>query len=291
MFCGGALTAATPVASIVGTEPFEISGVVVPALHRVPVALDDDVLTRNNAAVLHFQDGSEIILQPNSRVHLENSNGTVAAHIVSGSATYKIAPRSNLKIFDSKNAVVNTMLDHVSAEMNAAVASDALAQGAVAYRARAARGIGIVLPGNAISYGKFTSGTNSAIGVPNGGSRITTPTGVQIEVATVNGQLVITNVLVPVTNPATGQIQYLQVDSFNGATIVVTTPNTSGQSVLTITQAGQTTPLTPAQAQAALQSGTTSAFTGSVTNGQLPPNALSPSQQSVNVGTFSPSAP
>jgi hypothetical protein len=291
MCCGGPLKAATPVASIVGTEPLEVSGVVVPALHRVPVALDDDVLTRNNAAVMRFQDGSEIVLQPNSRVRLENSNGTVAAHIVSGSATYKIAPRSKLKIIDSKHAVVNSMLDHVSTEINAAVASDKLAQGAVAYRASAAHGTGMVLPANAISYGKFTSGTKGAIIAPNGGSRIMTPSGVQIEVTTVNGQLVITNVLVPITNPVTGQIQYLQVDGFNGATLAITTPDASGQSGLTITLAGQTTPLTPAQTQAALQSGTASSFNGSLTSGQLPQNTLTPSQQSVNAGTFSPSAP
>jgi hypothetical protein len=289
--CCGVLTAANPVASVVGTDPLEVSGVVVPALHRVPVALDDDVLTRNNAAVLSFRDGSEIVLQPNSRVRLENSNGTFAAHIVSGSATYNIAARSTLKIIDSKDAVVNSMLDHVSAEMNAAVASGKLAQEAVAYRATAASGTGMILPTNAISYGKFTSGSKSAIGTPNGGSRILTPSGVQIEVTTINGQLVITNVLVPVTNPATGQIQYLQVDGFNGATLAVTTPDAGGQSGLTITPAGQTTPLTPAQAQAALQSGTASSLSGSVTSGQLPQNTPAPSQQSVNAGTFSPSAP
>jgi hypothetical protein len=289
MCCGGSLTAATPVASISGTEPLEVSGVVVPALHPVPIALDDDVLTRNNAAVLRFRDGSEIVLQPNSRVRLENSNGAVAAHIVSGSATYKIAPRSTLKIIDSKDAVVNSMLDHVSADMNAAVASDKLAQGAVAYRGSAARGM--VLPANAITYGNFTSSTKSAMGAPNGGSRITTTTGMQIEVTTVSGHLVITNVLVPITDPATGQIKYLQVDTFNGATVAVTTLAATGQYSLIITPAGQTVPLTPAQAQAALQSGTASSLTGSLNSGQLPQNTAGPSQQSVNAGTFSPSAP
>jgi hypothetical protein len=279
------------VASIAGTEPLEVSGVVVPARHRIPVALGDDVLTHSHTAVLHFQDGSEIVLQPNSRVRLENSNGTVAARMVSGSATYKLAPRSSLKVVNSKDAVVNSMLDHVSVDMKAAVASSKLAQEAVSYRASAARATGMVLPANAISFGSFGSGTKTALGTPSGASHIITPSGVQIEVTTANGQYVITNVLVPVTNPATGQIQYLQVSNFNGATLTIATPGTNGQTGLTITPAGQTTPLTPEQALTALQTGTTDSFTGSITNGQLPQNTLSPSQQSVNVGTFSPRAP
>lgn len=281
MCCGGPLIAATPVASIFSTEPIEVSGVVIPALQRVLVALDDEVLTRNNAAVMRFQDGSEIALQPNSRVRLEKSNGTVGAHIVSGSATYKIAPQSSLKLIDSMGAVVNSM--------TAAASSVKLAQGAVAYRASAAPGAGIVLPANAISYGQFTPGTRDAVGIPNTGPRILTPSGVQIEVQIVNGQTVITNVLIPLTNPTTGQIQYLQVDTFNGGTIALGDVN--GPTSVSITPVGQTTPLTPAQAQQTLQTGTNTSLTASITSGQLPINTPAPTPQTVNTGTFSASAP
>ncbi len=115
----------------------------------------------------------------------------------------------------------------------------------------------------------------AAIGTPGTGSRFTTPNGMQVEVTTVNGRHFITKILVPIVSP-TGQIQFLQVDTFNGATIV-DTPVGGGQAALTIIPAGSTTPLTPEQAQQALQTGTTQSLTASIASGQLPPNTPLPS--------------
>jgi hypothetical protein len=129
-----------------------------------------------------------------------------------------------------------------------------------------------------------------ALGTPNGGSRIITPSGVQYEVTAVNGQLVITNVLVPVSGP-TGPVQYLQVDSFKGATISVTTLATAGKYGLVITMPGQTVPLTPEQAQAALQTGTAASFINSLNTGQLTQNVLAPFPQPVNAGSFTQLSP
>ncbi len=129
--------------------------------------------------------------------------------------------------------------------------------------------VGLVLTlSGAVAWAETGAGT---------GTRFTTPNGMQVEVTTVNGRPIIAKILVPVINPATGLTQFIQVDTFNGAGIALTSVGTSGQIGLAITPAGSTTPLTPEQAQQALQTGTTQSLTASIASGQLPPNTPLPS--------------
>lgn len=290
--CSGFLSAAgfaaTPVARVISTAPVEVAGIMAPARNFVPAGAGDEVIAREQAVVVQFRDGSDVVLQPNSRIVLQGEADHPSVRILRGAARYNLAPGYKLRILDSKGEALDAMLGRAVQQSSQYVRADNWASSGLIYRIS-----GVAKPAGAILTGQFyLSGTPAAGG---SGPQIVTPSGMRVNLAQVGNTFVVSSISVPVMNTTTGQITFVEVTtgSLVGATVTgITSSTQAGTSVaITFVPAGSTEPLTATQAQSSLQAGTQQAVTTAINNNQLPAGTQPPTPTGVSTGQFSASAP
>ena len=92
-----------PVASISGKGQFEISGFETSCAEvpSWPLAVGDEMTTKQNSAVVMFPDSSRITLQKNSRARIErpdNVGSKIRFHLLKGRINYSLAKTTSVSI-------------------------------------------------------------------------------------------------------------------------------------------------------------------------------------------------
>src|ERR1043166_8020760 len=102
--------ARSTVARVFRAEPVQIRGVSVDmkGLASWPVALNDDIVTKDAPANIQFSDGSSVSLQKNSQVKIQGSKNDISVRVVRGSVDYRVGPRSRLGINDAAGTVMQS---------------------------------------------------------------------------------------------------------------------------------------------------------------------------------------
>lgn len=296
-FLSVACFAATPVARVISTAPVEVAGIMAPARNFVPAGAGDEVTAREQAVVVQFRDGSDVVLQPNSKIVLQGEADHPSVRILQGGARYNLAPGSRLRILDSKGEAMDAMVGRALQQSAQYVRADNLASPALIYRNPGTPRSGVKLPASAILTGQFSvSGTPGATG---SGPSIVTPSGMKINLTPIiNANGVTTgykvgSISVPVTTPQ-GNVVFVEVTTGTmiGTTVTgVTSSTQAGTSVaIGFVPAGTSTPLTPAELQTSLENGTSTAVTTAISKGTLPAGTIVPAPTGISTGEFS-SAP
>ncbi|MGD0499006.1 MAG: hypothetical protein ABSC23_11280 [Bryobacteraceae bacterium] len=295
-----AVFGAAPVAQVIGTESIDVAGIAAPARNFVPMSVGDDVATHGGAAVVQFRDGSNVTLQPNSTLRVEGQAGSPVVRVVQGSASYDLAPYSNLRVLNSRGETINQVLDNAlpaPAQLGSgSPLTDPLAAAAIA---RASRQPGVVVPTDSVVTGRF-----QVVGGPTAGAAPTTA-----QVILPNGQILN---LTATTNAGVTTYTVASVQEVVGGVTVTTTTDASGligatvggvsgitpnntQVSVTFTPAPTVAnpnpqPLTPTQAQQAIQADVTAAVNTAITNKQLPAGTTAPAVSPVSTAQFSSSS-
>jgi hypothetical protein len=92
------------VATITTPEAFTLSGVQVSAVGVTswPLTIGDEVKTGTAAAVIRFEDKTQIALDKASTMSLEKVNGRITARLTAGSMRYKLAANGHIDLFARK---------------------------------------------------------------------------------------------------------------------------------------------------------------------------------------------
>lgn len=254
---------ASPVATISSAQSVVVSGISVPA-NRVmswPVSVNDEIVTQSAPATVRFADGTVVMLQRNSRMRLEQSAAGVKVNMLAGSAMYDVKPNSRVSL-GPKPASVRLPGGFMETAARPGVSGGNSANSAaLAYRMPATQpSSGVIFAPMAISAAHFSTAqflpaaTRQEYTIPSNGPTVVLPSGVILEVTPVPnapGQYTINRILVPVTNPG-GQLVYANVvtSPLIGAGLAVLNQGTASQQITIFNGAN---PLTPDQANAALQ--------------------------------------
>lgn len=93
-------SAAGSVASVTSAQPFAVDGVTLsnPGVNSWPLISNDEVSTREGAALMTFRDGSAIKLAPESRIRLAGSTAAPQVILLAGNIDTKLAPGSRLLV-------------------------------------------------------------------------------------------------------------------------------------------------------------------------------------------------
>lgn len=261
--------AARVVARVTDAESVRIRGVSVPmeGLSSWPVALNDEIATGNAPAKIRFPDGSTISLGRESRVRIEPAGRSYAVRVVSGSVFYDINPASTLRVIDARGAA-------------RAGASQPVGNGAWS-----ANRSGVVLGDVPMSNARVLAaeGNRSVILLANG-TRMFVTTG-DDNVARIE------KIEYPVSLPD-GTTKFVPVQSSQliGATVTIDVSKPDSQPI-TITPAGSSTPLSPADAQQELTTSATAAVEAAIGSGALPPGSTPAPAAPVDTATVSAPAP
>ncbi len=285
---------ATAVARVISTDSVDVDGITMPARNFAPVAIGDEVATQGSSAVVQFKDGSDVVLQPKSRVRIEGKTNKLQVRILQGSAHTDLVPASRVQLVDSKGQTITTVITASLPDANTAAAL--MRPGsplAPVLFTGASKQPGTILPTNAIAVGQFSGAGTFAAG-PGNTATITTPAGLTLNLTLgPNGTYTISSISSTVTLP-NGTTTTVTVTSspLIGASVSGATSSTSsGTSVnIQITEPGSTTPLTPTQASQQVQTSITNTVNQQVQSGQLPTGTQPPSPSPVTTGQFSGSA-
>ena len=242
---GGAALASVPVARVISTEPVAIDWIAAPARNFTPVGLGGDVKTGSASALLQFPDGTSVTLQANSELKIEGTVGKPVIRVITGSANYKLSPKSRIRIANggglepvtavNTNNRVNTVVQHSLTPAGAiGQTGNGLLTAAMIYKASPVPTAGVILPSSPILTGAFAAGKGAAPGFFGGASLDVTGGSAQIilpnNFETIN--------LVAVVNPVNNLVTYTV------ASITETVPlSTGGTATITITGTTETTTL------------------------------------------------
>ena len=263
-----------------------------PARNFAPVAIGDEVATQAGSAVVQFKDGSDVVVQPKSRIRIEGKPAKLQVRVLTGSARTDLVPASRLQLIDSKGQTIANVLTVALPDATAMVRPGSSLGTGILFTG-SGKQPGTVLPGNAISIGQFTGGTFAA--GAGGTASIIGPNGITINVAPVTNSAgvvtgyTITSVTATVTLP-NGSTQTITTTSGGiiGGTVNISGPATSGTNVgISITPPGSTTPLDPSQAG----QGITNTIQAGINNDpNLPSGTAPPKATPVSTGQFSGSS-
>jgi hypothetical protein len=282
------LFGATPVARVISTQPINVDGIVGPARNFVPLAVGDEVTTDTAAAVVQFPDGSQVTLQPHSKLRIEGQPSGPAARVIQGSAIFDVARSSSTRLSNGKVKPIFRAPSGAPLSDLAPSRGASLDASGFIYRSPVTHQPGAIVPQTWAFTGSFSLRDSTA----GAGPQIVGPNGVTIN-------------LTAVVNPTTGATTYVvssvqqTITIPGGGTAVVTVTSgplvgatvggsTSGTS-FTLTPPGSTTPLTSQQTATAMQTGVQQAINNGVANGTLPTGTQPPSPAPVTTGQFSPS--
>src|SRR5579883_1292344 len=101
---------ATAVARVISTDPVDVDGITMPARNFAPVAIGDEVATQAGSAVVQFKDGSDVVVQPKSRIRIEGKPAKLQVRVLTGSARTDLVPASRLQLIDSKGQTIANVL-------------------------------------------------------------------------------------------------------------------------------------------------------------------------------------
>jgi hypothetical protein len=288
--------AAAPVARVISTAPVNVDGIFGPARNFVPLALGAEVTTDGASAVIQFTDGSKVTLQPHSRLRIEGQPSAPVARVLRGSAIYDV-PRT------PSGGPVNPAIKPGVRVPPGAPSPDPLTGGGSSgqtpvsvgyqYRGRPVPQPGAISPQAAAFTGSFSRG--GAAAGDGAGPQIITPNGMTVNLtAVVNPSTgattyVVSSIQQTLATPAGGTtVVAITSGPLIGATVTgIATPGTS--STFAFTPPGSSTPLTPAQAATAIQTGIQQAINTGVGTGTLPAGTQPPAPAPVTNGQFSSS--
>src|SRR5437588_8359197 len=97
---GSVSFAATPVASVLTSQPFTLDGHSVSAkgIASWPLVVGDELATSTAAAKVSFRDGSSIALAPQSDARIAGTSASPVFLLVSGSLDYNLAKNSKVSV-------------------------------------------------------------------------------------------------------------------------------------------------------------------------------------------------
>jgi hypothetical protein len=214
---------ATPIARVISAESVDVSGIAAPARNFAVVMVGDEVTTRGTPATVQFKDGTSITLHQNSRLKIEGPAGQPTVRMVKGTASYNLAPATNLRVMNTRGEVLNQILDNgLSTGMSRGnPLTDPLSAGLI-YRRPAGKQPGVAVPSGSITVGQFAA--NAVPGTNFNGPQIQLPSGMVINLqANGSGGYTVVSISVPVTNTvgnvstpvttSTGTLVYATINS------------------------------------------------------------------------------
>jgi hypothetical protein len=325
---GGASSfGAVPVARVISAQQIVIDGIAAPARNYVPVGVGGDVNTLSASALLQFPDGSTIELQPNSELRISGAASKPVVRVIHGSAQYKIAPNSLIRVAGS-----DTTDRAAKGDGAAKIGTYALAQignmgrydTALIYGTSAGQSAGVITPSGVTSTGigggslNFASIGRAASGSFAGDNTIITPGGLTIYITPIlntSGQPIpneysiagitqtvplsgggtTTLTLNPSVSTGSGSSVNLIGSTITLTAITTSAPGTSNQSqvsaTFTTTSSGTPVTLPLTSVATSIQTSTTTAvtnFNATATGGST---ASAPTSPAVNSNNFSSTAP
>jgi hypothetical protein len=242
LVAGGVAFGAVPVARVISTEPVAIDWIAAPARNFTPVGLGGDVRTGSASALLQFQDGTSVVLQPNSELKIEGSAGKPVIRVISGSAEYKLSPKSHVRIangggVDPVNTLnaVNKVVEHATTQTGVVGQTDvSMLNAAMVYKASPVPTVGVILPSSPVSTGSFSSGKGASSFF----------SGAALDVSGTSAQIILPNRsvvinLTAVVNPVNNAVTYVVAS----VTQTIQLPNNGGTATITVSQDTQTVTL------------------------------------------------
>jgi FecR protein len=255
---------ATPIARVISADTVDVSGIAAPARNFAVVAVGDEVTTKGTPATLQFRDGTSITLHQNSRLRVEGPAGQPTVRMVKGTAAYRLAPASNLRIVNTRGELLNQILDNgLSTGMSRGnPLTDPMSAGLI-YRSPAGKQTGVAVPSGSITVGQFSS--NVIQGTGFNGPQIKLPSGIVINLTATTttpaggGPPVVTYTVASVSVPVT-----ITDTASNGTVTTTALPNTYA-TISSGTATGQSAAVTSAiqQLLGAQVGGVSSTSTGS----------------------------
>jgi ferric-dicitrate binding protein FerR (iron transport regulator) len=99
--------AATPVASIVSSTDFQLSGanVIAAGVPSWPLMAGDTVVAGTSTARIRFVDGTVVTLGPKSKATVQEKNDDLSLRLLSGFLTFTLAPNSTLSVYSGSTLV------------------------------------------------------------------------------------------------------------------------------------------------------------------------------------------
>lgn len=272
---------AAPVARVISTQPIEVGGITAPARNFVPIATGEAITTHQAPAVVQFRDGSNVVLQPNSELRVEELSSHLVVHVVSGTARYNLGPKSNIQVLNTKGHLVNEAVASALASpavLNAARPSVGSTPSLAAMLPRTGL-TGRVTPGSVTSPASFSSMSSGSMVSrldPAASATITTATGVVFDVKPMmtRGDVTIYSINSITFQTAGGGTTTVTTGDLIGATITVGKPiGETGNSSLTIIDDGVTLSAQQAHQELQAEAPPNVIVTGAALVGQLSPSA------------------
>ena len=147
-----AVFAASPVASVSSGSDFTLRGqkVTTAGVPSWPVLAGDSILAGTTPTKIRFQDGSVVMLSPDSSAKVEETDGGLVFRLISGSMALNVAPSSTLSVFSGQTAVSAT--PNVETSVSAGGAPSAGNRGTVSV----SHDVGIIItnPGSPVALSK-----------------------------------------------------------------------------------------------------------------------------------------
>jgi hypothetical protein len=91
---------AQTVASVSSAQPFELRGKTVPARGATSwtVRAGDELKTSAAPATLKFKDGTQLTLDPDSKIRVEQDGSRVVVRVLDGAVDYQLSAKTNLTL-------------------------------------------------------------------------------------------------------------------------------------------------------------------------------------------------